>query len=115
MRDRPSLSRLGESYCEREEWEKKTTKCVLRQIKFRREYMEKVRLWRLGSIYNTHSHIPLGKPLWAFRDVHTSLKTAGFYVQFKLVRFLFLFLNNRLGFFFFLGWNGKSGQLRRVH
>ena len=32
MNERQALTRLGESYCEREEWEKKTTKCVLRQI-----------------------------------------------------------------------------------
>ena len=51
------------------------------------------------------------------RDLHTSLKTAGFYVQFKLVRFLFFFFKQQIRIFFFFSWmkwqewSAKKGTL----
>ena len=49
------------------------------------------------------------------RDLHTSLKTAGFYVQFKLVRFLFFFKQQIRIFFFswteWQEWSAKKGTL----
>lgn len=61
-----------------------------------------------------HPHRALEKPLWAPRGLHTSLKTAGLYVLFKLGNFFFFLNKVRLwtpAFFSCVGgWQERSAN-----